>query len=99
MILIGKRLNLAFAEPDADNLIAIGDQFDASALKEESNTAIFRQKIRDALIVGSHNPENTWMTEFSEDFFFWTPGTFKYVCSAYASRAGPHCWSRGEAEL
>ena len=79
-LVVGKRLNIAHAEPDADKLIAIGRKFSASVLKGNGKAAEFKREVRHALVESSHHWENTWMTEFSEDYLFWTPGTFKYVC-------------------
>jgi hypothetical protein len=38
-----------------------------------------RRVIRKALVTFSHRPTNTWMTEFSEDFVFFTPETFNQL--------------------
>ena len=66
VLLIGKRLNIFNAEEDA------------RYLEELANDPVdLRSRIRAALVDFSHRETNTWMSENSEDFFFFTPEVFE----------------------
>jgi len=84
LLLIGKRLNIHEALNDAAELIHLNTSYwDAvvdqprTAAKRATPQFKLRDSIRKALVTFSHRSSNTWMTEFSEDFFFFTANTFK----------------------
>jgi len=68
VLLIGKRLNIDNAVDDAAELTHLS----------QDGLPNLRERIRSALVEMSHRSTNTWMSENSEDFFFYTENTFDW---------------------
>jgi hypothetical protein len=81
LLLIGKRLNIKDALNDAAQLTNINTSYwqgrsRTPEVRRAEPQYQLRDRLRKSLVEFSHRATNTWMTEFSEDFFFFTAETF-----------------------